>query len=83
MNAYVHSAEKTGILRITGGTHSDERLLPIKADLEDLPGVHSVEATKEGVRVRFNPDLVSEQQFYEAVKVAGFHASDFATLLES
>lgn len=83
MNAHVHSVEKTGILHITGGIHSEEELLPIRASLEDLPGVHAAELTKDGIRLRFDPGLVSEQQFYEAVKLAGFHASGFVAALET
>jgi hypothetical protein len=77
MNVQVHANEKTGVLRITGGIHSEENALAIKAALEDLPGVYSTEIHTDGIRLHFDPELVSEQQFYEAAKVGGFHASDF------
>jgi len=82
MKARAHPHEITGVLQITGGIYSAEKALAIKAALEDLPGVHAVEAAQDGVRVQFDPDLVSEQQFYEAVKLTGFHASDFILLPE-
>ena len=80
MNALVHANEKTGMLEITGGIYSIEKALSIRAALEDLPGVYATEVRRDGMRLRFDPDLVSEQQFYEAVKLSGFHASDFFVL---
>ena len=78
MNAQVHTNEKIGVLKITGGIHSGEKALAIKAALEDLPGVYATEIHPDGVRLHFDPELISEQQFYEAVKLGGFHACDFS-----
>ncbi|HSI11362.1 MAG TPA: hypothetical protein VK961_04935 [Chthoniobacter sp.] len=83
MNALVHAHEKTGVLQITGGIHSAEKALALKAAVEDLPGVYATEFRWEGMRVHFDPQLAFEQQFYEAVKLAGFHASDFFVLNEN
>lgn len=80
MNALVHANEKTGVLQITGGIYSVEKALSIRAALEDLPGVYAVEVRRDGIRLQFVPELVGEQQFYEAVKLSGFHASDFFVL---
>jgi hypothetical protein len=82
MNAHLHANEKTGVLQVTGGIHSDEKALAIKAALEDLPGVYATEATQHDIRLHFDPELVSEQKLYEAVKLSGFHASDFFVLNE-
>jgi copper chaperone CopZ len=78
MSIQSHPSEALGILRITGGIHSDEQALFIKAALEDLPGVHAVELSRDAATIRFDPDLTAEQQFYEAVKLVGSHASGFA-----
>ncbi|MDR3406103.1 MAG: hypothetical protein P4L99_26690 [Chthoniobacter sp.] len=83
MNVHAHPLQKTGILSITGGIHSEEAALTLKAALEDLPGVYATETTRNPVRLRFDPYLVTEQQFYGAAKIAGFHASDFTVLPES
>ena len=80
MSVQLKPGEKVGILEITGGVKSEESALAIKASLEDVPGVHAVEFIPEGVRIRFNSDLANEQKFYEAVKIAGFHASTFRTI---
>lgn len=77
MNAHVHHHEMTGVLQVTGGIYSAEKALGIRAALEDLPGVHATEVLRDGVRLQFDPELVSEQQLYEAVKLSGFHACDF------
>lgn len=78
MNAHMHHHEKTGVLQVTGGIYSAEKALAIKAALEDLPGVYETEVRRDGLRLHFDPELVSEQQLYEAVKLSGFHASDFS-----
>jgi hypothetical protein len=80
MNVYAHPFEKTGLLRIRSGSDSEEKALAIKAALEDLPGVHAAEMTQGGVHLRFDPELVSTPQFYEAVTLAGFCASKFLAL---
>lgn len=77
MSAQLHANEKTGVLHITGGIYSIEKALAIKAAIEDLPGVYETEVQRDGIRLHFAPELVSEQQFYEAVKLGGFHASEF------
>jgi len=77
MNIQSHSNEKTGIVRIIDGIKSDQKARAIKAGLGDLPGVHSVEIIGSAVRVRFDPAIVTEQQFYQAIKTAGFQASGF------
>jgi hypothetical protein len=59
------------------GIGSDEKARFIKADLEDLPGVHRVEVLDEGVRICFNPTIVREGQFERAIRLAGFKASGF------
>ena len=82
MNAQVHANEKTGVLLITGGIPNAAKALAIKAALEDLPGVYATEIRRDGARLHFDPELISEQQFYEAVKLGGFHASDFFVLNE-
>jgi len=79
MSIQSHSEERTGILRVVDGIKSDEMARVIKADLEDLPGVHNVEVIGFAVRIHFDPALVTEQQFYQAIKVAGFQASAFQT----
>lgn len=80
MDSQTQPGEKVGILEITGGITSEEATLAIKAGLEDTPGVHAVEFIPEGVRIRFNADLANAQKFYEAVKIAGFHASTFRSV---
>lgn len=82
MNAYLHAHEMTGQLQITGGIRSTEKALAIKAAVEDLPGVYGTEVRTDGIRLHFDPGLVSEQQLYEAVKLGGFHASDFSVVNE-
>jgi copper chaperone CopZ len=77
MNIQSHSDEKTGILGIVDGIASKENARVIKADLEDLPGVHNVELIVGAFRIRFDPAIVSEQQFDDAVKIAGFQSSGF------
>ena len=77
MSNQTQAPEKAGILEISGGVRTEEAALAIKAGLEDLPGVHGVEVQRDGVRIRFNPNLAHEQKFYEAVKIAGYHASTF------
>lgn len=76
MNAPLGPTEKEGDLEITGGIRHEGKALALKAALEDLPGVHDTEIIRNAIRVRFDPELVSEQQMYEAVKIAGYHASD-------
>ena len=83
MNVHAPTLQKTGLLHITGGIHSRPATLALKAALEDLPGVYATEMTHDAARLRFDPDLTSEQQLYEAVKIAGFHASNFTMLPES
>jgi hypothetical protein len=80
MESQTPHADKSGTLEITGGVKSEEAALAIKAGLEDLPGVHAVEFIPEGVRIHFNADLANEQKFYEAVKIAGYHASTFRSV---
>lgn len=77
MNVHAHPLERTGILRITGGICSKEQALALKAALEDLPGVYEVGMTRDAIMLRLDPELAHEQQLYEAVKLMGFHASDF------
>jgi len=79
MSIQSHSDEKTGILRIVDGIKSDQKARAIKAGLGDLPGVRSVEVIGLAVRVRFDPQIVTEQQFYQAIKTAGFQATGFQT----
>jgi copper chaperone CopZ len=81
MNIQSQSVERTGMLRIIDGVNSDRKARAIKAGLGDLPGVHSVEVIGSSVRVRFVPAIVTEQQFYPAIKTAGFQASGFQTAL--
>jgi len=69
--------EKTGILRFVDGIKSDQKWRAIQASLAGLRGVHCVELLGAVARIRFDPRKVTEQQFYEAVKIAGFHASGF------
>ena len=82
MNTQVHANEKTGVLLITSGIQNTAMALAIKAALEDLPGVYATEIRRDGARLQFDPELVSEQQLYEAVKLSGFHARDFFVLNE-
>ncbi|EDY21788.1 hypothetical protein CfE428DRAFT_1034 [Chthoniobacter flavus Ellin428] len=77
MNVHAHPLERTGFLRISGGIHSDEQALALKAALEDLPGVYGTAVTRDAVVLRLDPELAHDQQLYEAVKLMGFHASDF------
>ena len=65
------------MLRIIDGVNSDGKARAIKAGLGDLPGVHGVEIIGSAVRIRFVPAIVTEQQFYQALKTAGFQASGF------
>jgi len=69
--------DEFGFLGIVDGIKSLEKGRVIKADLEDLPGVHHVEILEQGARIRFDPDIVNERQFEEAVRIAGFQASGF------
>ena len=68
MHSQLQTEEEVGVLEIFGGVRSEEEALAIKAGLEDLPGVESVEFLPLGVRLRFNPELADEQKFYAAVK---------------
>lgn len=77
MKTQYSGREEFGILAIVDGIKSIEKGRVIKADLEDLPGVHRVEILEEGARIRFDPDIVSERQFEEAVRIAGFQACGF------
>jgi hypothetical protein len=77
MNIQSPLEEKTGILRIVDGIKSDQMGRAIQAGLASLRGVHSVEVLGAVARIRFDPRKVTEQQFYEAVETAGFHASGF------
>jgi copper chaperone CopZ len=77
MKIQSRSDERTGMLRISDGVDSDRMARAIKAGLGDLPGVYNVEVIGSSVRVRFVPTIVTEQQFYQAIKTAGFQASGF------
>ena len=79
MNIQAPAGERSGMLRIVDGIKSDQKAREIKAGLGDLPGVHSVEVIGSAVRVRFAPDIVGDQQFYQAIRTAGFQASGFQT----
>ena len=79
MNIQSQSDEKTGILRIIDGIKAEEQAREIQAALGDLPGVHGVEIIGFVVRIRFDPQIVTEQQFYQAIKTAGFRASGLQT----
>jgi copper chaperone CopZ len=77
MHIQSHSVEKTGFLGIVDGITSKENARVIKADLEDLPGVHSVEVIIGAFMIRFDPSVVAEQQFDDAIRTAGFETSGF------
>lgn len=76
MTAQLSETERTGILAIVGGVKSEEKALVIKAALEDLPGVHEVDFVGPAARVRFEAEMVTAQQLYNAVKTVGFQASE-------
>jgi hypothetical protein len=80
MNVLAHPSARKGLLRIDGGIYPEEKALAIKAALEDLPGVYETAIRRDAVELFFEPNLASEQQFYEAVKVAGFQARNFDVL---
>ena len=71
------SHEELGVLRLVRDMVTPEDFLSVKAALEDLPGVHAIEFKRDGVSIRFDPELSSEAQFYEAVKIAGFPPHSF------
>jgi copper chaperone CopZ len=77
MHSQLQSEEEVGVLEIFGGVRTEEEALAIKAGLEDLPGVETVEFVALGARIRFNPDLADEQKFYTAIREAGFRASTY------
>jgi len=77
MNVHAHPLEKTGILRISGGIRSEAQGMALKAAVEDLPGVYEAEINRDALILHLDPELAHEQQLYEAVKLMGFHASDF------
>ena len=77
MSIQCNSDEKTGFLGIVDGITSKDNARLIKADLEDLPGVHSVEVIIEAFVIRFDPAIVAEQQFNDAIKMACFETSGF------
>jgi len=79
MNIQSHSDQKTGILRIVDGINSDQQARSLRSGLGDLPGVRRVEIIGSAVRVHSNPQIVTEQQFYQAIKTAGFQATGFQT----
>jgi copper chaperone CopZ len=79
MNIQSHPEQQTGILRIIDGIQSDEKAHAIQACLEVLRGVQGVEVIGAVVRIRFDPQIVTEQRFYEAVEIAGFQANGFQT----
>ena len=72
-----HAAEKTGVVEVAGGICTEQAARALKAGFEDLTGMLAVEIVPAGAELRFVSDLVSEQQLYEAAKVAGFHATIF------
>jgi hypothetical protein len=76
--AFVHQAE--GLITLAGRIHSQFEESALRANLADLPGVHAVEFTEDGIRVRYNPSLSGEQKFYRAVRRAGFVARNFEML---
>jgi copper chaperone CopZ len=78
MSARALSSETVGTLCLTKALTSEEDIWAVEAALGDLPGVHEVKIRRSGVELHFDPDLVGELQFYEAVKHAGFHGSTFA-----
>jgi hypothetical protein len=75
MNA--NSTEATGILLLNRAVRTDDDALEVTAALADLPGVHEVRMTRTTAHIRFDPELVNEQKFYQAVKQVDFHASTF------
>jgi hypothetical protein len=77
MSVPFHADERTGFLQIIGGINSEQDSRDIRAGLGDLAGVYGVEITGSTVKVRYVPATVSEQQFYQAIKTAGFRASGF------
>jgi copper chaperone CopZ len=79
MNIQSHQEQQTGILRIVDGIKSELKSQSIQACLEALRGVQGVEVIGAVVRIRFDPQIVTEQHFYEAVEIAGFQASGFQT----
>jgi hypothetical protein len=76
MSLLSHPGERTGILQIMG-SQSEQKTRDIKAGLGDLPGVYSVDVIGSNVSIRFLPSIVTEQQFYQAIRTAGFQASGF------
>ncbi len=79
MNTPSHAGEKVGMLRIVDGIQTDLKGRAIRSGLGDLPGVREVEVIGSAVRIRYVPEMVSEQQFFQAVKTAGFQASGLQT----
>lgn len=71
--AYVEDA--IGVITLAGNAQFEESSL--RANLEDLPGVHAVRLTEEGIEVHYNPHLSHENKFYRAVRRAGFKAGAF------
>jgi copper chaperone CopZ len=78
MGIQLQGGEESGTLDIVDGIHSDQKAREIRAGLGDLAGVYGIEISGAKVRVHFVPALVTEQQFYQAIKTAGFQASGFA-----
>ena len=78
MNA--NSTEASGTLLLNRAIRTDEDALEVTAALADLPGVHEVRLTRTTAYIRFDPELVDEQKFYEAVKQVDFHATTFSVV---
>jgi hypothetical protein len=66
-----------GTLLLSRAIRTDDDALEVTAALADLPGVHEVRLTRTTAYIRFDPELVGEQKFYEAVKHVDFHATTF------
>jgi copper chaperone CopZ len=75
MNA--NSAVATGTLLLNRAIRNDEDALEVTAALADLPGVREVQLTRTTAYIRFDPEVVDEQKFFEAVKHVDFHATTF------
>lgn len=74
-----HSRDDTGFLGVFDGITAKGKARIIKADLEHLPGVHSVKVISGAFRIRFDPAIATESQFSRAVKAAGFQTRGFHT----
>jgi hypothetical protein len=66
------------LIRLAGPIRSQFEEADLQAILEELPGVRAIEFPyHDGIEVTYDPNLVGERLFYQAVRCAGFVPAGF------